>query len=401
MYCRPSVMAIVALGIGIGIGMPQPALPQAPRVLGPFTIIPQPMAGQLEAGGSLELLTVGPDGTVRAWRSNSAATPIWSRTLPDQGGSPRWPIDVPRPYDVYAGGADEVLVLSRSNNGTIYLTVLNGADGTVVTGTDLYVSGNIVQGPAFGHLKDTAFPQGNLAFGQYDHRIIVTKFYLEAIPDGTFAVGAAGPSYVAIGNVDDDADDEIVITTTVIDEMETLRGALRVANYVGPGPPAFAVSDIGYIGSNYSPPVVADVVPGGRKEILVTYRDTGQVAMWSYDGISQMWTQSFVKSSPFGGKVYAPPIAMDWVAGGNLEVVAGTLTGVVFALTSSGATVGGFPHRVGINYNASPAYTGITDPLGFRIALSHTGTDITYLQRRNDGSVRHYQLGRLTHADLQ
>ena len=368
--------------------------------------MPDPIAGNLAGDDEFEI--VFGDKTTKklyAWNSDLSQT-FGPLTL---GGDI---YSTPALADVDNDGYSEIAIGSDGN-----LVYLVDGDGTIFPNWPVAVGGIIHSKPAFGDIDGDG--ELEIVFNALDSKVYAFKVDGSTVPGWPQSISSFGMTFEysspAVGDLDDDGSDEVVVSACKVGQLNTGRlivfdgdgsnlwdAPIKLNYYSSPvignidfdaeneivmgcvfnvyafehdGTPKWTNS----IGSNgqASSTLLKDITGDGVREVFVSLWDGGDTLYgWYGDGTS------FMQESA-GGKVYGVPSIYDFDDDGLLELTVGTSAGKIQAWNIEFIPV--YP-TVSVTSPANPSlfvqgdiipFTGIgSDPDG-AIMLSLWSSNIT------------------------
>ncbi len=287
----------------------------------------------LDADGTLEIITSSTDGYIYAW--DYSGTPV--------SGFPVATIEMPQyapsVADLDADGDMEIVQFTRgwTSGGRFYIF---DHEGNVLPGFPVNINdNNVSDSPTIADLDNDGLMEIIVPERAYP---ITSLHIFEADGSGwggnwPVSLDHIPASCAAVGDVDADGQPEIcILSYEMVWLLETDGTSL----------PGWPVQPAGTRFS-YQSPALADLDGDGDLEIIVgTHWDNEGCYVYQHDGtLYPGWPQYY------GTWSYCPPTVADFESDGELEILAGRAGGgpgspsnCFFAWTSSGVTKPGFPY---------------------------------------------------------
>ncbi|MCL7415929.1 MAG: PGF-pre-PGF domain-containing protein, partial [ANME-2 cluster archaeon] len=318
-----------------------------------ITKMPDPNAGNLAGDSKLEIV-FGDKTSKKLYAWNSYGTPVSGFPLTLAGNI----YSTPALADVDNDGYSEIAIGCDEN--LVYL--VNG-NGTISTNWPVAIGGGVHSQPAFGDIDGDG--ELEIVVTALDNKVYAFNVDGSNVSGWPQSISSFGVTFLynspAVGDLDNDGTDEVVVSASVIDNL--FEGRLIAFNgdgsilwnaqtyYNAYSSPAidnidtdaekeivvgcvysvFAFEHDGTpkwtnsIGENevYSKPLLKDITGDGISEVFVALK-SGTIYGWYGDGSSFMQESS-------GGNVLGTPSLYDFDGDGILEVIVGTSAGYIYA----------------------------------------------------------------------
>ncbi len=397
-----------------------------------------PAAGDIDGDGSPDVVVATSHGSVFAWRLASDG----SMTL-----LPGWPVRLPGRIsatpvlaDMDGNGALEVLLPNRNGAAGSQLFVLTG-DGGHLNGFPVIIEDEAAAPVAV--LQDATLAPSAVFVGTLEGKLLAfdsqgREKYEASLGSPVIAAPIAGRmglpgsseeqrvcvftkdgkiwslsaqtgeaadgwpvitggtclSGGALGDVDGDGLNELVVPVDLTDSPEREGVELHVLEYNGAnlaGHPLYIGMDYSYDAPYMSAPALADLDGDGGQEIIVSTRSR-LVAAYKADGTGRPWERY-----PTGSGALLPPVPADLDGDGKLDLLCADGEGYLYAwstgsskLSPQWAGMGNGPSRTGLNSTVQKTQE---QPAG-SAALSDNGCYVWPNPLRGERARVVYRLGR-------
>jgi len=238
------------------------------------------------------------------------------------------------------------------------------SDGSVVWGVFGPVSGE-TQGAQSSAIQGIAVGDTN-ADGNTELIALSSDGHVQSIDQAGSAVSIGAVDqpvgHPVIGNLDSVPGDEIAIVS--IDGSVAILGSRSdgISSTLSRPVPGGATSS----------PVLADIDQDGFGEVL--FGGISRIWVTRFNGIGQAGTQFELPTKDRVGPIVASPLIADLDADGDLDVIAATQTGAIYAVSNEGTTLPGFPILASGPITVSPLLEDIDNDGSLElVAFTSTG----------------------------
>lgn len=372
-----------------------------PRTIAPFIAVPgvawigPPAFANLDGGADIEVVATSVDGDVYAWKSSGAAL---FAGMPFVGVSNAAP---PVLVDIGDGGTPKVLLASLGAN--IQLGFLDATTGSAVTppaATTLWpasVPAQLLVPLGVAHVTRATTVAGIVACGvdttasrvvvQWTPLNSVVSGWTETIPvPSGWKASSFVPSAPAIGDVDADGDDEIVVATP--------DGSVFVFDMTS----ASIARETGTLRARYpSAPVLGDIDGDGTLEIAIWDIDYMYLLKSNLRPMLE-WPRAIRPESAGAAPAIRPvrelesPLIADMDGDDAADVLFPLDDGTLYAFAPNGRSLDRFPRAAPAEAGAAPSLanlsgTGSVVVLGAYAGLEGIDTVVDTLATRASSSL--------------
>lgn len=344
-----------------------------------------PVSADINGDGNLEILfeTHTYDKYNRIYILQSDGLPLngWPRTLyrPNYDYESQYSNPsvgpVPSVGDIDGDGKSEIVA-------TLFSKEIHAwkSDGTYVPGWPVNVNGYATTSPVLTDLDSDG--KQEVIFGTANGQMHVLRYDGTYFPGWPISVGQKGHLFVTVADLDGDLDDEIIAYDSLLPKsyvsgkMSTIYAWHHNGTVVNGWPVQMQGADA------ILPPVTGDLDGNGKAEVIAVATDNMicKVYIWNYDG-SLKTSCSLKPDDDIRSAIALADIDED----GDVEIIASSYDGFLYAWHHDGRAVYGFPVSLKDSYwSSAPIIADVDgDDKVEIIVTSHGGTIYVY---KGDGT---------------